>query len=277
MRESRPMSPAFGDLALRARPPKPRHTGITVLIDRGPDVGGWMGHRGAEELLDVAADFIDFAKIYAAHSLMLPERWIREHVAIYQRHGIPVYPGGILMEIAYLQGRMKNFYAGVKNLGFQIVEISENYLTLTHDDRLRLIGEAKDHGVGVIFEVGSKQPDRPLGVQQAVDTIAPLVAAGVEHIVLEQAEIDQWMAHAPQSLRAVSEAVGPSHLIWEIDPTRFPVHPIALLNALGVEANLGNVHPDQIIRVEEFRRGLGRAIGFPFVASGARTNEEPGA
>jgi len=264
------MRGAFDGIALRARPPKPRHEGINAVIDRGPDIGGWMGHRGAEEFLEAAAEFVDCAKIYAAHSLMLPEAWVREQVAIYRRHGIPVYPGGILMEIAYLQGQMKAFYAGVKTLGFEMVEISENYLGLTSDERRRLIAEAREHGLAVFFELGSKQPDRPRGVQETVDAIGPLLEAGAEHVVIEQAEIDQWLAHAPEAPPAIAAAIGASHLVWEIDPTAFPQHAIALLRLLGTSANLGNIHPDQLIRVEEFRRGLGRAIGFPFVASGAR-------
>ena len=37
---------------------------------------------------EVAARFVDYAKIYAAHPLMLPTDWIAEKIAIYQNHGV---------------------------------------------------------------------------------------------------------------------------------------------------------------------------------------------
>lgn len=264
------MGPVFGDLAIPGRPGKPRTTGITAIIDRGPDLGGWMGLRGTEEFLASAAAFVDYAKIYAAHSVMLPEPWVREKIVIYEREGVRAYPGGILMEIAYLQRCMASFYAGVKDLGFRAIEMSENYLTLTGAERVRLIAEARDRGFEVFFEFGSKHPERPQLVDEAVDAIAPLVAAGASHVVIEQAEIDQWRAHGSEAARKISEAVGARHLIWEVDPNLFPAYAVWLIEVLGPEVNLGNVHPNQLLRIEEFRRGLGRAIGFPFVAGGAQ-------
>lgn len=265
------MAAVFGALAIPPRPGKPRTTGVTAVIDRGPDLGGWMGLQGTEDFLAAAAEFVDYAKIYAAHSLMLPEAWVRRKIALYEGHGVRAYSGGILMEIAYLQGRLAAFYAGVKSLGLHAIEISENYLALTPAERRRLIAETRDRGLDVFFEFGSKHPARPRGAEETIEAIAPLVDAGARHVIIEQAEIDLWRAHDPEALRAVSRAIGAHHLLWEMDPNLFPANPVWLLERLGPAVNLGNVHPDQLLRIEEFRRGLGRAIGFPFVAGGART------
>jgi phosphosulfolactate synthase (CoM biosynthesis protein A) len=262
----------FNDVAIPARPPKPRTSGINAIIDRGPDIGGWMTLSGTDEFLEVAAPFVDYAKIYAAHPLMLPADWIAAKIAIYERRDVRVYSGGILMEIAYLQGRLPAFYDGVKRLGFRSIEISENYLTLTTQDRLRLIAEARDRGFEVLFEFGSKHPERPLSAQEAVDAIGPLVEAGAMHVIIEQAEIDQWRASDPGTPAVVAAGIGARHVLWEVDPNLFPAHHLWLMQVIGAEANLGNIHPDQLLRIEEFRRGLGRAIGFPFVANGARVD-----
>lgn len=264
------MNRVFGDLAIPRRQEKPRTTGISAVIDRGTDVGGWMSLRGTEDFLEVAEPFVDYAKIYAAHPLMLPSSWIAAKVHLYERHGIRVYSGGILMEIAYLQGRMKAFYEGVTALGFRAVEISENYLTLGTSERVRLIHEARERGFEVFFEFGSKHPTRPLSPRETVDAIVPLIEAGATHVIIEQAEIDQWRAEDAGAVPAVAAGVGAKHLIWEVDPNLFPAHHLWLMQAVGVDVNLGNIHPDQLLRIEEFRRGLGRAIGFPFVAGGAR-------
>jgi hypothetical protein len=63
-------------------------TGLSAIIDRGPDLGGWMTVRGTEDFLAVANAFLDYAKIYAAHSLMLPADWVREKVALYGRYDV---------------------------------------------------------------------------------------------------------------------------------------------------------------------------------------------
>ena len=55
------------------RSSKPRKRGLTAVIDYGPDGFGWTGERGVADLLDCAADYIDFAKIYAMNALLLPK------------------------------------------------------------------------------------------------------------------------------------------------------------------------------------------------------------
>ncbi len=61
------------ELALPLRSAKPRRHGITSMIDFGPDTFGWSGgEHGIRDLLDVAADYIDYAKIYAMNALLIP-------------------------------------------------------------------------------------------------------------------------------------------------------------------------------------------------------------
>lgn len=63
------------ELQLPQRSPKPRRRGITSMIDFGPDTFGWTGgEHGIRDLLSVAADYIDYAKIYAMNALLIPAR-----------------------------------------------------------------------------------------------------------------------------------------------------------------------------------------------------------
>src|SRR3546814_10114055 len=64
-------------LALPQRGGKPRRRGLTALIDFGPDEYGWTGAGGIENLLDCAADYIDYAKIYALNALLLDRKSTR--------------------------------------------------------------------------------------------------------------------------------------------------------------------------------------------------------
>ena len=51
---------------------KPRKTGRTSIIDYGPDNMGWTGENGVTDLINCAGNYIDFAKIYAFNSLLIP-------------------------------------------------------------------------------------------------------------------------------------------------------------------------------------------------------------
>ena len=60
-------SPTGPILTLPPRAGKPRRRGITSMIDFGPDTFGWTGgESGIRNVLEVAAGYIDYAKIYAA-------------------------------------------------------------------------------------------------------------------------------------------------------------------------------------------------------------------
>lgn len=65
--------------------------------------------------------------------------------------------------------------------------------------------------------------------------------------------------------------------VLEADPYRFPQQHVQLLRDFGPEANLANITPGQILRLEGFRRGIGRAVNYSLLsgdamhAAGSRT------
>jgi len=58
-------------------------------------------------------------------------------------------------------------------------------------------------------------------------------------------------------------------VVIEADPYRFPEQHVRLLRDFGSEANLANVTPGQILRLEGFRRGIGRAVNYSLLSGNA--------
>jgi len=256
---------------LPSRAAKPRTRGLTAVIDFGPDGFGWTGERGIADLLDCAADYIDFAKIYAMNALLLPEDVVRRIVRLYRDAGITCYSGGILFEFAYERGEIDAFVAHLRKIGLDTLEISENYVTLADAERRAFIERFKACGLNVIYEFGRKDPLHPLELGELGSIVDGVVQCGVEHVIVEQSEIDLVVASAPDRLTALAATSWFKHILIEADPYRFPKQHVDLLKMFGTDVNLANVAAGQALRLEGLRRGIGRAVGYSLLRSEGRT------
>ena len=68
------------------RTQKPRNYGLTMVMDKG------MGLEGTRDFLSVAAPFVDIVKLGFGTSYVTNN--LKEKIAIYKDHQIPVYFGG---------------------------------------------------------------------------------------------------------------------------------------------------------------------------------------
>lgn len=248
--------------ALPPRTAKPRSIGTTSVIDFGPDTFGWTGVQGVRDLLDYAADYIDFAKIYAMNALLAPEKTIRSVVGLYQEAGIKAYSGGILFEYACHTHSFPEMLAHLKGLGIRAMEISENYLELQSEERRAYIHQAQREGFEVIYEFGRKNPDSPFSLDDLGQLVAEVKAMDIEHVIIEQSEIDMIAAASPGALRALAQQPWFANLMIEADPYRFPQQHAQLLQDFGPEVNLANITAGQCLRLEGLRRGVGRAVNY---------------
>lgn len=244
------------------RPSKPRQRGLTSMIDFGPDGFGWTGPRGVADLLDCAADYIDFAKIYAMNALLLPAPVVTQVVGLYRDAGVQPYSGGILFEHAYRRGEIDLFIAHLKRLGIPMLEVSENYITLTDEERTAFIGRFQEEGLAVVYEFGRKNPDEPMDLDRIEEIVVTSVASGVNHIILEQSEIDCAVRDAPDRLGELARRDWFERVLIEADPYRFPAQHVELIGQFGRDVNLANVAPGQVFRLEGLRRGIGRAVNY---------------
>lgn len=246
-----------------ARAPKPRRRGLTMVIDFGPDVLGWTGPSGIEDYLAAAGEFIDHAKVYAMNAVMLPSAYVRRAVALYRDHGIKPFAGGLFLEYARREGKLDTAIEHLKRLELTGAEISENYVSLTDQERADLMGRLRDDGFEIVYEFGRKVPDGPLDPADLERLAAEARAKGADHVLIEQGEIEALKAASPEGWRAVANAEWFRDLVIEASYERFPAHHAELIETFGPEVNLANVAPGQVMRLEGLRRGLGRSVDYP--------------
>jgi phosphosulfolactate synthase len=249
-------------LTLPERQQKPRRRGITAVIDFGPDSFGWTGEQGIADLLHCAAAYIDYVKIYALNALLLPKEVVKRVVRLYIDSGVTPFCGGILFEYAYAKGAVEALVDHLHELEIPGLEISENYLTLTEDQRHREIERFRNHGLSVIYEFGAKNPTEPLSLDRLGHIVTDVVDRGVEHVLVEQFEIDHTAERSPKVLQQLRERPWFERILIEADPYRFPQQHVELITAFGPDINLANVAPGQALRLEGLRRGIGRAVNY---------------
>ena len=261
---------SVSSLELPPRSRKPRRRGITSMIDFGPDEMGWSGGEyGIRDLLSVAADYIDYAKIYAMNALLIPADVVKRTTALYRDAGVAPFAGGILCEYAWVKNDIDGIIALLHRLGIDGLEISENYITLTDAERDRLIDRFHAAKLKVVYEFGRKNPDTPMSFDYLGGVIEQVARHGIEHLTVEQCEIDLLAAAGPQALAELAAQPWFDHILIEVDPYRFPAQHVKIIQDFGPEVNLANVAPGQVLRLEGFRRGIGRAMNYSLLSGDA--------
>ena len=247
------------------RPTKPRTSGLTSVIDFGPDTFGWTGPQAVADYLTCVAEYIDYAKIYAMNALILPEQAVKTTIRHYRDADVIPYAGGILFEYAWQRGEIDGYFRLLRKLSMPRLEISENYITLTLDERKKYIEMANDKGFSVIYEFGRKSPEQPMSVDLLEDIVCSNVEMGVDHTIIEQSEIDFTTAKDPTILQTILARPWFSRIFIEADPYAFPKEHVALLEKFGVNVNLANIAASQALRLQGFRYGIGRAVNYSII------------
>lgn len=251
------------ELVLPGRESKPRSRGVTSIIDWGPDTFGWGGSAaGIRAALECAADYIDFAKIYAPNLLLIPEQTMREAITCYRDFGVSVYAGGIIFEYAHRKNQIEALMALLHRLGLNALEISENCVFMQRDERLRVIEQFQRAGFQVIYEYGAKDPQQAMELAELNDLVEDLSSLGIHYFTLEQSELDLLAASRPAAIQELMSCAWFERVLIEADPYQFPRQHAEMLNVFGKDVNLANVTLGQALRLEGLRRGMGRAVSY---------------
>ena len=254
---------AQNTLILPGRDTKPRRKGITSVIDWGPDTFGWGGSDiGIRSALECASDYIDFVKIFAPNLLLVPEQTMQKAVACYKEYGVSVYAGGIMFEYAYRRNEVDAFLQLLRRLDLDALEVSENCVSLSRDERMKVIELLQQQGFKVVYEYGAKDPDTPLLLDDLDAVIADLHNVGIDYMTLEQSELDLLASEKPEEMAQLKSREWFSRTLIEADPYQFPKQHASMLTEFGSDVNLANITLGQALRLEGMRRGIGRAVGY---------------
>ena len=163
---------------------KPRKNGLTMMIDQGLGIGY------QRDLLEAAGDYIDLAKFKTGTSRLYKEVYLRQKIDEYVRNGVKPFIGGQFHEYVFATAgasALPAFYAEAKRVGFTTLEISDNVVPLTDQQRRDQIAAAIDAGLEVFGEVGAK--DRRSTAAELVDQAGQCFAAGATLVLVEAAEL----------------------------------------------------------------------------------------
>lgn len=180
--------------------------------------------------------------------------------------------GGQFAEYLYatagLDGVRRLFSEG-RELGFEIVEISDTCISLSEDQRAELIAEAKASGLRVVCEVGLYEGNTE--GEQIVQEIKFALANEVEYVIVEGAELVNTDGFKKDVIDMIRAAVSIDRLIFEMPGPAISEASDAQLEALkrglilefGSDVNLGNISPDEIVETEIVRLGIEDKNGWP--------------
>jgi phosphosulfolactate synthase len=238
-------------LELPRRSSKPREQGITHVLDRG------LSLAEVDGLVEVAGDYVDLVKL--GWGTALATQNLQAKLERYQAHGIPVVLGGSLTELAIAQGRLDQLVDWVKELGLSFFEISDGTIVLEAHRKVELIQRlAQDFTV--LSEVGSKDDTGAITPPyQWVEQMNDELEAGAWKVIAEGREsgsagifrpsgevreglIDE-IVHGVDSGRILFDAPRKEQQVW-------------FVRRFGVDVNLGNIAPGEVLPLETLRLGL---------------------
>ena len=254
---------SFPFLEINQRESKPRKRGLTEI--RGPYYSAY-GRRHLEDLFETMGAYIDSLKFAGGSFTLMPEKVVREIIDLCHKNNVLVSSGGFI-ERVLAQGAeaVRKYVAECKRLGFDIVEISAGFVSITTDDWLRLIElvrksrmNAKPE-VGIQFGAGGATASAELEAEGtrdpswAIAQAKRFLDAGAEIIMIESEgiteNVDPWRTDVPA--RFIDE-IGMEKLMFEAaDPDVFAWY----IKNYGAEVNLFVDH-SQIVQLECLRAGI---------------------
>lgn len=257
MSEKRPFD--FIELPAQRSQAKPRSNGLTMMSEWG------LGVARVRDLLDTCKASLDIAKIAAGSSRLYPEAVLIEKLDLYKSCGVRPYLGGQFQEYVFAEmgeHALRDFLKEAHRLGFEVSEISENYVSLSSDERRRQIELMRESGLEVYGEVGSKaEKSDPAGL---IEQAREMYAAGVKMVLVEGAELIENGAFNTEMFEALRGELDMTRIMFELPTTRIgstlpEIHKIkkTLIREIGPDVNLGNLGPDDILETECLRAGLG--------------------
>lgn len=269
----------FLGIALPDRTSKPRAKGICMVIDTGQSV------RTLSGILETYGHLIDIAKITELH-LTVPVEEIGKKVRLYRDYGIDVQPGGIVLELARLQGREDLTLERLRELGFTAIEVSSSSTSQRESEEESLfVQNVQSHGFRAIGEVGKKfhhgdktrRSETELDTDETAREMKALLEAGASKVYWEGHVLRRIMGDTAADILArhpaatdqvmkVVNSVGVENIIFEVSSmipyAQRRAQQFWLVRLFGPEVNIGNVRLDEVQFVEHIRLGTWPVFGF---------------
>jgi phosphosulfolactate synthase len=244
---------------LPERPLKPRHSGITMVMDKGLSI------REAEDFMSIGSEYTDYVKLGFGTSLITPG--FENKIAIYKKAGTRPYFGGTLFEAFVVRNMFREFIEFLDKNEIELVEVSDGSYDFEHNRKLEYINKLAQRGT-VISEVGSKKKDVIYTPVEWVAMMKSELEAGSVKVIAEARESGTTGIYNEDGsvnnniINAISEHVKLENVIWEAP---LKSQQAWFIKHFGANVNLGNIAPNEIIPLESLRLGLRGDTFFQFL------------
>jgi phosphosulfolactate synthase len=235
---------------LPVRAIKPRENGLTMMMDKG------LSLRQAEDYLSSNKEYTDIIKLGFGTSIITPN--ILDKIKLYKENGILVYAGGTLFEAFAIRNQINDYKKYLKNIGLEIVEISDGSMSMNHDKKCEIISDfTKDFRV--ISEVGSKDTTVEISSKNWIKWMQNELSAGSWKVIAEAREggnvgiFDGDGGIKSELIDDIVNQININDILWEAPQKN---QQIWFINKFGSDVNLGNISHDEVIPLECLRLGL---------------------
>ena len=241
------------------RPVKPRHYGLTMVMDKGLSI------REAEDFMSVGSEYTDFVKFGFGTAILTPG--FEKKIKIYKNNNTTPYFGGTLFEAYVVRDMFKEYIDILDKYEIELAEVSDGSFDMEHGRKLEYINKLSQK-VTVISEVGSKKkdiiysPDEWVAMMKAemkagsIKVIAEARETGTIGIYNEDGSVNQFL------IDTIIEHVKLDNILWEAPQKSQQAW---FIKTFGANVNLGNIAPNEIIALESLRCGLRGDTFFQFL------------
>ena len=221
-----------------------------MVMDKG------LGLDEVRNFLSVAAPYTDIVKLGFGTAFVTNR--LREKIAIYREHNIPVYFGGTLFEAFLIRNQFDDYVNTIKEFGIEHVEVSDGSVTIPHAEKCGYIEKLAKH-VTVLSEVGSKDAAHIIPPYKWIELMRAELEAGSSYVIAEAREagnvgIYRGSGEVREGLvQEILTQIPAEKIIWEAPQKAQQVY---FMELLGANVNLGNIAPSEVIPLEAMRVGL---------------------
>jgi phosphosulfolactate synthase len=262
-----PVDERFSKL-IGSRPSKPRESGQTMVIGDGLYNLGGMNYL--EDLVSFAGPWIDSYKFQRGALALQSPDLVQSKLELLAENDVLAFPGGNFLEAAVHEGVEAEWLESVREVGCPGVEVSTTSIAMALERKAALVERAVEMGFHVHVEIGKKASEtggEMLSEAEVRDEMEAAFDAGAGMVILEMEQIEQVRESgggdrsAAEIVTAYAEDYGRDRILFEVPlTTYYDVMESSwwFMDAVGRDVNLGNVHPEHVLPVEQQRRGLGQ-------------------
>lgn len=229
---------------------KPRDHGITMVMDKGLSI------EEVKNFMSVAKPHVDVVKLGFGTSFVTPN--LKEKLAVYREHDMPVYFGGTLFEAFLIRDQFQDYIDVCKEFGVSYMEVSDGSITIPHAEKCGYIEKLTKHGT-VLSEVGSKDAAHIMPPYKWIELMRAELAAGAQYVIAEAREagnvgIYRGSGEVREGLvQEILTQIPEEKILWEAPQKAQQLY---FLELIGCNVNLGNIAPNEVIPLEAMRIGL---------------------